>query len=125
MGGEISPELKDFIARHVQSVEHLEVLLLLHLSRERAWTVGAVARELRGNELAIARWLDLLVATGLAQRSGEAFSFRSDSADATRQTENLAALYRERAVKVIEFIYARPNSQLRDFSEAFKFRRKT
>lgn len=97
---------------------------MLQKSGERVWTPAELGRELRGNEAAIGRWLDMLVASGLACRDGTGYRLRADSPEAGAELNLVAALYRQRMVKVIEFIYQRPNPQLTDFTEAFKFRRK-
>ena len=39
--------MRRLIADHIDSVEQLEILLLLYQHPERAWTAEAVARELR------------------------------------------------------------------------------
>lgn len=125
MGGDLPRELTDFITRHLVSVEQLEVLLLLHRHPEKVWTVAALSRELRGNEAAISQWLNNLVSTSLVEAVGDGYRFQATSGELTARTELLAAIYRERMVRVIEFLYARPASQLVDFSDAFKFRKRS
>ena len=124
MESELAQEIRDFISRHIGSVERLEVLLLLYRSPERNWSVAAVSQELRSSEIAVTRSLNMLVASQLAAAYGDGFRFQPSTPALLRETELVAATYRVRPVKVIECIYRRPNPQLLDFSEAFKLRKR-
>ena len=50
MEGELSSEVTGFIARHIVSVEELEVLLLLHNEPGRDWTIAEINARLRSQE---------------------------------------------------------------------------
>jgi hypothetical protein len=118
----LSTELMEFLSRHIASVEHLEVLLFLHRFSERTWTPADISRKLRSNEVSIALWLKRLASAQLAIASNGAYRFPGELAETRRLTDLLARTYRERPVPVIEYIYARPNLQLLEFSQAFKLR---
>ena len=119
MSTTLPAELKNFIVRHVLSVEQLEVLLLIGRCRDRSWTVTELSRELRGNEVSVAHWLRLLVAGQLVVPTRDGFRFQSSPENA-RVVESLDRSYRERPVPMIEFIYSRPNPTLSAASQALK-----
>jgi hypothetical protein len=121
---EIPPELKQFIAQHVESLAQLEALLLMHREPQRDWDCAELARALYISE-------DMCqgIAAGLEQRR---FATRTD-AGAYRYAGNdppidallvaLAALYRDRRVAVITEIYSKPLTNVQTFADAFRLRR--
>jgi hypothetical protein len=119
MSTTLPAELKNFIVRHVLSVEQLEVLLLIGRCRDRSWTVTELSRELRGNEVSVAHWLRLLVAGQLVVETEDGFRFQS-SPENTRAVESLDRSYRERPVPMIELIYSRPNPHLSADSQSLR-----
>ena len=66
---EISDRVKIFIFQYVDSVELLEVLLLLHADTEQAWNVKGIAEQLRSNVSSIERRLQSLAQSGLIVRA--------------------------------------------------------
>lgn len=42
----VPKEIRDFVARHLRSVEHLEAFILLRQNTARAWTSREIAEEL-------------------------------------------------------------------------------
>lgn len=118
--------VEDFIKRHIDSVEQLEVLLLLHHDPTRAWTAEAVSRELYSNPMSVGRRLAGLQSDGLLlQREGAGgaeyrYDPRSPVLDDT--VREVAATYRERRVAVTNYIFAHPTDYIRVFSDAFRFR---
>ncbi|HXU70020.1 MAG TPA: hypothetical protein VN947_11860 [Polyangia bacterium] len=99
-----------FISAHIDSVEAVNVLLLIFEQPTREWTADEVARELRTNEWSADMYLRVLRTRDLLQATnGSPTRFRAEPAftDAVAQ---LARTFRERRVAVIRFIYSRPDS---------------
>lgn len=119
------PNTRDFIARHIVSVEELEVLLFLHEANDRGWTATEINERLRSQEGSIAKWLETLVAHGLVQQGGSRYRFAPASEWLARETSALAEAYRERRIKVIELIFAKPNESILAFVRAFNLRNKS
>ncbi|WP_163989512.1 hypothetical protein [Pyxidicoccus caerfyrddinensis] len=118
----LPPRVQRFITTHIDSLEKLEVLLLLWARTDREWTASAVSLELRITETsATARLVDL-AASGLLVGNGAtppAWRFSpSHSEDAQAVTE-LSAVYGAKRVSVITFIFSRPLDKVRGFAEAF------
>jgi hypothetical protein len=122
---DLPDEQKAFIARHIETLAHLDVLLFLCSQSEKAWSAGDVTRELRGTQESVVRWLNHLETTGLVARDGELFRFHPASPEHANQVKALQQVYMDRPVLVIEHIYSRPNPQLLDFVRAFERRKKT
>jgi hypothetical protein len=109
----------------IQSVEHLEVLLLLASTATRSWTADAVARELRGSPRSAARWLADLVTRGFAAAATDApdaFRYAPATPALAAQVEATAACYAVRRVAVIETIFAKPVARMQTFARAFRLR---
>ncbi|RYZ38940.1 MAG: hypothetical protein EOO71_22010 [Myxococcaceae bacterium] len=113
---DLAPRVQRFLTAHIDSIEKLEVLLLLRARTDRVWTAPAVALELRITEASAARRLAELKTGGLLLQdgvAGEAFRFSPlQSNDAQAATE-LAAAYAARRVSVIAFIFSRPVDRVR------------
>jgi hypothetical protein len=123
--GAITKEAGDFLTRHIDSVAHLELLLLLYGDKDREWSADGIARELRVERgWAVAR-LKEFAASGIARESAPQtyrYAPRNDKLHAAVQAVTNA--YAERRVAVIDFIYAKPLANLRVFAESFRIRRK-
>jgi hypothetical protein len=122
----LSNELRRFIRTHIDGLDQLEVLLLLHGDRTRAWSSGAVAAELRLPEAAANLRLGALVARGLVTAEGPtpAYRFAPATAELDRLTTVLAGAFRERRVAVITEIFSKPSESVMTFADAFLLRKK-
>jgi hypothetical protein len=123
----LPPRVQRFITTHIDSLEKLEVLLMLRARADREWTASAVSLELRITELSATARLTDLAARGLLLSSGtNPPSYRyspSDPEDVQAVTE-LAAVYGAKRVSVITFIFSRPLDKVRGFADAFVFNKK-
>jgi hypothetical protein len=121
--------VKAFVHKYIQSVEHLEVLLLLYRAPEKTWTAQSVARELRADGSSIKNRLSDHTKAGLLdelQNEGSAeyfYRFRSYDPDVNEIVSQLGAAYRERRFRIIDAIFSKPNDKLRLFADAFKYRK--
>jgi hypothetical protein len=120
---DIPPSVRDFISRHIVSLEELEILLILQEGKEREWTAAEINERLRSQELSIGKWLEALVSLGLAAKTGGRFRFAPASEDLASQVAGLGDAYRERRIKVIELIFSKPNENLLNFVRAFDLRK--
>ena len=118
--------VKEFIADHINSVEQLEVLLLLHRRREATWGAAEVGRELRIDQSWAAAQLEDLSTRGLLARTQAAaplYQYGPATPALEQAVGALAATYAERRVTVISLIFAKPNDNIRTFADAFRFRK--
>ncbi|HEX2449554.1 MAG TPA: hypothetical protein VHJ69_00355 [Gemmatimonadales bacterium] len=115
-----------FLNDHIDSVEQLEVLLLLHRAADADWTAEMVAAALYTQPASAARRLEALHTDGLIERAPgrEAYRFVVDPAHRDELISAVADTYRERRVAVVTAIASKPMENVRAFSDAFRLRRK-
>jgi hypothetical protein len=119
----VPPDVERFIDRNIESVEQLEVLLLLHHSADRFWSVDQVASELGLSPISTAPILDQLCARNLLDvktTSDVMFCFKPTSDELRRGTKQLADAYRVARLAVLGKVAGRSRSAVRDFAAAFK-----
>ena len=121
------PEIvRRFIIEHINSVESLEILLLLSAGTIREYTAEEVSRTLRTSlESAAARLKELHRAKLLVTMENEgSLKYRFDAASpGAGVVADLEKVYKTRRVSVISFIYSNPTDPLRAFSDAFRLRK--
>lgn len=121
---QIDDKMIAFIRRYVRTVGALEVLLLLHGESQRTWSAEDIARHFRGSAAAIAEYLAHFkrAAFLLEERPG-AFRYAPKDIEADATVSELAALYSERPVSVVDVIYTEPSDPVRALADAFKFKK--
>jgi hypothetical protein len=123
-------DVERFLGDHIESVEAVNVLLLLFEQPGRTWTADEVGRESRTNEFSADLHLRALSDRGLVRVSpGPPPAYQADPAFAP-VVASVARTFRERRVAVITFIYSRPDDADRQpadpvqaFADAFKLRK--
>lgn len=124
--GDLPEAVRRLIADHIDSVEQLEILLLLHQHPERSWTAESVARELRVSPLSAGdRLKDMGRASILSKVQGTEGEYRyaPESQQLAEAVAGLATAYAERRVTVINLIFSKPVDKIRTFADAFRLRR--
>lgn len=122
----LSPTVRAFLERTIDTLDSLEVLLLLARTPDRAWTAEEVGTELRTSTFAATQRLQWLAAKGLVRRRDDGRSqFDGTDTMQAEQLAELAAAYRDRRTSVIAAIYTRPrpNDALMSFANAFKLKK--
>ena len=124
--GEITPEIEQFINDRINSVEQLEVLLLLRASPEKEWSAGEVSQKLYIQPDSAARRLADLHAGGLlvvSEAAGSLYRYGPRTSDLESVADGLAEAYKIRPVSIINLIFSRPRDQIRAFADAFRIRK--
>ena len=125
MTARIPEEVRNFLLQCIDSVEQLEVLLLLHRTPEQAWNPETVAQALYSNAGSIQRRLAGLHANGLlASTASSSYRYQPKTSALDATVRLLADTYRERRVAVITVIASKPMENVRAFSDAFRLRKK-
>jgi hypothetical protein len=123
---DVSPEVRRFLAEHVESVLELEGLLLLAADAGRSWTAAGVARELRVDAAWAGPQLSRLCERGVLhceQGPDPAYRFAPRGPEIDQVVRELADAYATRRVTVISLIFAKPIDKLKSFADAFRIRR--
>ncbi|HTX03259.1 MAG TPA: hypothetical protein VMD07_06225 [Candidatus Acidoferrales bacterium] len=114
-------DVESFIAYCIDSVEQVEVLLLMRVHAERSWTIAELSEHLRSSRRSVGLRLGSLVAHGLVARDGMSFRYAAaDDDDAL--VERLGAVYDERRSAVIDRIFSERRDPMRQFADAFRLR---
>lgn len=105
----IPPEVQEFIFEYIDSIDQLDVMLLLRAQRDRAWTAQEVSAELRTNPGSAAHRLASLAALGLLQvenASPPSYRYSPATPQLERVVSELAEVCRVRRHKVYELIFS-------------------
>lgn len=114
-----------FLYQHIESVEQLEVLLLLWQAPDRGWTANDVARALYSHPSSVANRLALLMGQGMLRETQPGhYQYAPRSTELHQTVSRVVETYRERRVAVITLIASKPLENVRAFSDAFRIRRK-
>ena len=124
MSSEATPEtVLCFIDRHIESVEQLEILLLL-AQETRDWSFTEIFKRIQSSEISIMQRLQQLIAAGFVVTNQGQFRFEPADAGVRETIRQLSDLYRQRRVRVIEAIYNRKTDAVQSFADAFRFKKK-
>ena len=115
-------EVLQFVGAHVESVPHLEALLLIWDTAPRAWRADEVARRVYLPDDRTARLLQDLAARRWVVATDAGYAFNADSADAPT-IAHLAAQYRSNLIRIAEIIHRKAPPAVLDFARAFELRR--
>ena len=122
-GPGIPDHLVDFLRRSIDSVEGLEMLFLLHGTREREWTPEEINAELRSSALAVQDRLDSLERSGLVRRKESgSYGFDERSPDGPIVAE-LALEFARRPFTIMNLILQNPTDRIRTFADAFRLKK--
>jgi hypothetical protein len=111
-----------FVDRHFATGAQVQVLLLLHGDRERSWTAGAMAKELRVDSEHAALLLASLAESGLLRRDEDGYRYHPRSEKISDDADTFVAAYPNYRVAIIRLIFSKPRRSLRDFSDAFRLK---
>ena len=122
----LPPPVKQLLAQHIQSVEQLEVLLLLRSQPQRAWVAAEVYDVIRSSQSSIAARLKDFTAAGfLLEENGNGPTYRYAPKDENLRSalDQTAAAYQTWRIRVIEAIFAPEIDPVQSFADAFKLRK--
>jgi hypothetical protein len=116
--------VQDLVARHVVSIETMQVLLTLHAAPDRAWTARDVAEATSLDDVSATRHLVLLRQHGLlsVELTDDASYRYNASGELAGAVDSLAACLRARPLEVAALISSRSHQRLRLFADAFRIR---
>lgn len=122
----IPKDVRAFVIEHIDSVELLEILLLLRRRASESWTAQRISDELRTNPASVEHRIGKLLKKGLVTvPEGEpvAFKYHPSSPEIEAVVCEVARCYAEKRVSVIELIFSKPQQTIQTFAEAFRFRK--
>jgi hypothetical protein len=119
-------EVVRFVLDEIESVPHLEALLLMWRSRPQKWTVEALGERLYLSGEAVEVLLADLSRRKLiaAEPESSAYSYEPGSPEKNNLITRLDETYRHQLVRISQLIHSKPSASLRDFARAFRFTKK-
>jgi transcription initiation factor IIE alpha subunit len=117
-------EVYRFILNQIDSVPHMEALLLLWESHPKQWTETDVAERLYIGSDVARNILQALVRRRLLTMDAQGekrYAYEPKTEELDRLVEAVAATYRRNLVRVSTFIHTKASAAVRDFAQAFKF----
>ena len=115
-----------FIAEKIDTVSHLEALLLLWSTRPSVWTAEDVASRIYVSPEAARRLLRELADNGMiASAPGAQDAYLCDPASELREViARVDAFCKRNLVAVSRMIHAKPSAAVRQFADAFRLTKK-
>jgi predicted ArsR family transcriptional regulator len=115
-----------FIIERIDSVPHLEALLLLFNSQPKAWSIEEMAKSLYVRSDVAARILDSLLQRNLIAADShrpDVFFYRSEDDFQNGLVEAVDTIYRKEVVRVSSLIHSKGSAGVRDFARAFRIKK--
>jgi predicted metal-dependent hydrolase len=118
---EISAEVKDFVFQYIDSVEQLEILLLLYSQAPKCWTSQEISDFLRSSPNSVEKRLSTLQAQKTVLESDEKgkYCYQRTEERIEKALRELNESYKVHKYKILEMIFS-PMKKSRDFADAFK-----
>lgn len=118
------PAAIQFIVDEIESVPHLEALLLIRSSRPQKWTLEELGKRLYITPEAARILIDDLIRRKLLEldSTGPSSSYYYAASDEQDRVIGLVDdIYRRQLVRVSQLIHSKPSAAVRDFARAFRF----
>lgn len=119
-------EALEFITKNIDSVPHLEALILLWNSRPVSWNLPELASRLYVTPERAHEILNDLMRLQLVQEMEGAhsrFCYFSRSSEQDTLMQEMESIYRKDLVRVSNMIHSKESSPVREFARAFRFRK--
>jgi hypothetical protein len=123
----IPQDVGQFILHRIDSIAHLEAVLLLRQSPDTWWETKQVAERLYISEDDCAPVLDKLCGHGLlicVKEPRPVYRYKPDTGDLREMVDRLAYYYSKHLVPVSNLVHAKVRMRMEQFARAFKFRPK-
>lgn len=116
--------VRQFLDRHITSVEQLELLFLLESEPGTPFTPETASKRVGTAPHSARIRLGELAASGLAREADGSYTYAAAGAEATTVSE-LRRLYATHRVRIISRIFDKPPESVRNFADAFRLKRDT
>ena len=123
--GEITPEIERFIHDNINSIEQMEILLLLFSTPQKEWSAIQVSQKLYRQPESAAVKLEELRDRGIlsVREEGQLLYRYIPNSHQDAVIRGLDRAYQIRKDAVIDLVFNRSSDTLRAFSNAFRIRR--
>ena|SRR5688572_30644951 len=116
-----------FLAERIESVPHLEALLLLWQSPGRDWSLDEVATRVYVSRDFASQLLEDLARHNLVRAGGTpsapTYRYAADWPEGSRLMPEVAATYSRHLVRVAQLIHSKASLGVREFARAFQLKK--
>jgi hypothetical protein len=119
-------DLRQFILATIDSVAEMEALMLLRSGPEQGWSAPVFTRRLYISEQETAQLLKRLCEKGFAAAVASdpvQYRYQPGSERLGELVDRLVECYARHLVPVTNLIHSKPQARIREFADAFKFRK--
>lgn len=116
---EIPISVKDFVFQYIDSVEQLDILLLLCSDQNKIWSAEELSAFLRSSRNSIEKRMTALEAQHLVSRDGDGYRYTPEPESLNQTIKELGEIYKVHRYRILEIIFS-PMKRGRDFADAFK-----
>jgi Mn-dependent DtxR family transcriptional regulator len=121
-GGDPIPEhVLRFLVDRIESVPHLEALLLLWQNQDRGWTRDEIATRVYVSGDAAEQLLQDLARHGLVKT--DPYRYATDWEEGRRLMPDVASTYSRQLVRVAQLIHSKASLGVREFARAFQLKK--
>jgi hypothetical protein len=127
VAGHDNGDLADVVIRdvdqYVDSLDALEVVMLLFRDRGRAWSADDVVKELRISVRVARRELDRMRGRGIATEKGGSYRFDESDVEKAAAVARIAAIYGTRRIELINYVASQTLKRIQSIADAFKLKK--
>jgi len=117
----INSEIDKFILEEIDSVPHLEAVLLLWKHRPRRWTVAEIASSLYVDQDMAEQILKDLANRRLITMEDRDVYFCEPDEELSRLLQCVGTAYSRELIRISRLIHSKAPAALREFARAFRF----
>lgn len=115
-----------FILEQIDSVPHLEALLLVFNSQPKLWSAGEMAAALYVRQDIAEKILESLLQRDLIAadpRRPDTCFYSAENEERNRLVESVNEVYRREVVRISSMIHSKASAAVRDFARAFRIKK--
>jgi hypothetical protein len=118
----IPENVRQFIVERIDSIVHMEALLLLFRNRGNKWDAASAANRLYVTEKEAAALLNQLWVQGFVVDLKGTYQYRAGDPQFEQLVGEVADAYAKHLLPVTNLIHTKPSARIREFADAFKLR---
>jgi predicted ArsR family transcriptional regulator len=119
----VRSQVDEFVLAEIESVPHLEALLLLWNSRPKQWSLEQMANALYISEEATHTILQDLIQRDLIKKDDSGSYFYNSDFKHKTLIEELDKAYRRELLRITRMIHSKAPLSVREFARAFRFKK--
>ncbi len=125
MGDPVRIDVDQFVLEQIDTVPHLEALLLIWKSRPQPWSVEEMARALYLSAEQTQNLLQDLAQRNLLLPSGNAqqYCYLPNSKERDELLEAVDRAYRRELIRISRMIHSKASPAVREFARAFRLKK--